>query len=89
MLAADRKVLGDAPRERLTRHPAGLERWVKQTKAIVQRSKADATDAIQQTHEQFTHYFRYRHKKKPGIGPAPIDTTLNQQEKDSEQPGPV
>jgi hypothetical protein len=47
MLATDREVLGDAPPERLTRHPAGLERWVKQTKAIVQRSKADAIDAIQ------------------------------------------
>jgi hypothetical protein len=40
MLAADRDILGDAPPERLTQHPAGLEHWVKETKAIVKQSKA-------------------------------------------------
>jgi hypothetical protein len=89
MLAADRDVLGDVPPERLTHHPAGLERWVKQTKAKVQRSKAAALASIHRTHERLTHYFRYRPKKKHGIAPVTADTIRTQYEKDLEQPGPV
>jgi hypothetical protein len=83
MLATYRAVLAEPTTLKLQRHPGPLELWLKQTQAIVTRSKADATAAIHRTHERLTSYFRYRRLKKPDTKP----TTTN--EKDSEKPGPV
>jgi hypothetical protein len=63
MLAADHTILPPSPTKH-KQHPTSLERWLKCTQAIVERSKTDATMAIQRTHERLHHFFRHRCLKK-------------------------
>jgi hypothetical protein len=99
MLATDRDVLDAEPIPVETvQNPARLELWVRRTRTIATRSKADATAAIHRTHERLTHYFKHRRKKKtaPIATAAPQTTTQHQttrtqntNETDSEKPGPI
>ena len=77
MLANDRAILDAEPiPEETVQNPARLEHWVRQTRIIVNKSKADATAVIHRTHERLTHYFRYRFKKKSATpATAPLSTT--------------
>jgi hypothetical protein len=79
MLATDRAILDAEPIPvESVQNPARLEHWVRQTRTIVTRSKADATAAIHRTHERLTHYFKYLRLKKtatPTIAHLPPQTT--------------
>ena len=60
MLAEDRFILAAPIANNDLRNPTRLEiLWAKRTCTVVNRSKADATAAIQRTHEQLTSHFRY------------------------------
>ena len=71
MLADDRDILAAPIPANDSRDPTRLELWAKRTRTIVNRSKADATAAIQRTHERLTSHFRYRRKKKTATPPPP------------------
>ena len=95
MLAGDRRAILAAPiPANNSRDPTRLELWAKRTCTIVNGSKADATVAIQRTHERLTSHFRYRWKKKTATTPPPthpIHTATAHQphKKELDCPGPL